>query len=73
MHSPARLLLSPGMLDSTLEKVSKIYEQAAWLAFQLWTQRTTVRCTSLNGLKNQDLEFDITNIRLEPHSLLLAR
>lgn len=70
MLSPAALLLDPETMDAAQERATEIYKQAAQLAFQLWTQRTAVRCAHLNELKSQELVFDIKNNRLQPHSLV---
>jgi hypothetical protein len=68
LHGPARRIIRKEFdLDSKLGKqLIRIYQEAAEISYRLWTQRITLKCSTL-----QDLSvFDAENVSLAPHPLV---
>lgn len=68
LDSPARLLITSGSSTEFESKLLSIFRKAAALSYMLWTQRTEMRCLTLQDLA--PLTFDPDCARFTPDSLV---
>jgi len=65
LGGPARHLLR---IPLDVETLRSIYLEAAQLSYQLWTQRTVVRCTTF---RDRGFKFDHRDPSIKAHALVL--
>jgi len=72
LEGSARYLFNPERNnEETNQKVRAIYKEAAMLSYRLWTQKTTLRCFSLQDLQEiEKLVFDADDEYLKPNPLV---
>ena len=69
MDGSARHLFDPNNNNEGSKKTLEgIYHEAATLSYRLWTQRTNLKCFTLQELKRKP--FDADSKYLTPHSLV---
>jgi hypothetical protein len=69
VEGAARHLLDPkGNNEAMNKSLGSIYLEAATLSYNLWTQRTTLDCTTLHDVA--ELTFDADSEAFKPHSLV---
>jgi hypothetical protein len=68
LASPASFLIENRTTPVVMQKLKKIYDEAAKHSYMLWTRRTELRCCTLRNLEQK--EFDAESPFFDPDALV---